>query len=112
VTPQQAKELVPVLTAYAEGKVVQFRVPEAVSPLWHEWTDYSSEQTHLHMDFCNLYAEWRIKPSPREWFVGVPSWDRHTILKWAATPAHAHILMQRDHAKTTYDVVHVREVLP
>lgn len=55
MTRERAKELLPVIQAYAEGKAIQARlVPE-------RWQDYSGDDP----DFQNPEWLWRIKPEPR-----------------------------------------------
>jgi hypothetical protein len=98
VTPAQARDLVPVLTAYSEGKVVQYRC----GAQWHDFKgdDHDSDEPYL---FGCHAVEWRIKPQPREWWFcpvcGSISVDKHVF--------------HRTHVShTVEEVVHVREVLP
>ena len=53
---ERAKELLPIIEAYAEGKVVQWRAD------FDEWTDDDNFNPDLHLDY-------RIKPEPREWWI-------------------------------------------
>jgi hypothetical protein len=55
MTRQRAKELLPVLQAYADGKTIQIK--DQASGIWRD-IDY----THFHD-----VIEYRVKPEPREW---------------------------------------------
>lgn len=59
MTRKRAKELLPVIQAWAEGKGVQHRCH--VDPFWH-----NAENPTWNEDF-----DYRIKPEPREWWVNV-----------------------------------------
>lgn len=63
MTRDEAKKLLPVIQAFAEGKDVQFygRVDgqTALGPIWHDTDDPS-------FDEC---TQWRIKPEPLECWV-------------------------------------------
>lgn len=58
---ERVKELIPVLQAYAESKVIQYKVSED-----SRWIDCGPNQT---LDFNYYHHEFRIKPSPtyRPW---------------------------------------------
>jgi hypothetical protein len=58
MTRERAKMLLPIIQAYAEGKVVEYRITPS-SP-WR--FDYHETQ----LSFCDKY-DYRIKPEPREW---------------------------------------------
>lgn len=59
----QAKELLPIIQAFAEGKTIQARIPENDHDFEvTEWTDCTAP------DFIEV-AEYRIKPLPREWWI-------------------------------------------
>lgn len=53
MTPQEAKELLPIIEAYANGETVQYRLPG------EDWEDSSN------LDFTDPVAQYRIKPKPR-----------------------------------------------
>lgn len=55
---KSAKQLLPVITAYAEGKSIQY-----YSKLEKRWVD-----TGDAVDFSDPPDQYRIKPSPREFF--------------------------------------------
>jgi len=60
---ERARELLPIIQAFAEGKTIQARIPENDHGFdVTEWTDCTAP------DFIEI-AEYRIKPSPREWLV-------------------------------------------
>lgn len=54
MTREQAKELLPVLQAYAEGKTVQMK------NFGGDWMD---------CEFCLTGNEWRVKPEPRDFWL-------------------------------------------
>lgn len=58
MTRERAKELLPVIQAWAEGKVIQSR-PKNRDCVWNDLT---------HADFRD-YHDYRIKPEPREIWV-------------------------------------------
>jgi len=60
MTPERAKELLPIIQAYAEGKYIQAR--DEATDLWF---DVSSEDIY----FENDYIEYRIKPEPKVIYV-------------------------------------------
>lgn len=66
MTPDQAKELLPVFTAYSEGKTVQWASQET-----EYWADYVYNQCGSHQPciFLNPRFRWRVKPEPREWWL-------------------------------------------
>ena len=59
---QRAKELLPIIQAFAEGKEIQIR-----RSIGGRWDDLTIEP------MWNGVAEYRIKPEPREWFLNVIS---------------------------------------
>ena len=65
MTPAQAKELLPIMTAYAEGKVVQSRIKADVKAGHTAWYDFVDNS----LLFLAPHREWRIKPEPREWWI-------------------------------------------
>ena len=60
MTPERAKELLPVITAFAEGKKIQYRHRGAV--VMSGWGDADMA---VFSDDC----DYRIKPKPRRVFV-------------------------------------------
>lgn len=59
----QARELLPIIQAFAEGKTVQSKHPlEKVG----EWGWFSQATPSF-----TPTVEWRIKPEPREWVIDV-----------------------------------------
>lgn len=64
MTRDQAKTLMPVIQAWAEGKTVQQRYHRITEDKW------------IDAALCNLdneAIEWRIKPEPREWWISIKS---------------------------------------
>ena len=61
MTPERAKELLPIITAFANGETVQWRRDWGASPT--EWRDYNVQQGP---SFTSLVA-WRIKPKVPEY---------------------------------------------
>ena len=60
MTREEAKKVVPILQAFADGKTIQYRPYEG-----RPWRDLSSDE-HLDADHPRRY---RIKPEPREIWV-------------------------------------------
>lgn len=60
MSPEQAKELLPIIQAFSEGRAVQYRWP-----MNGPWTDADK----LVLDGN---AQWRIKPQPAEWWLCYP----------------------------------------
>lgn len=60
---ERAKELLPIIQAFAEGKTIQAqnRRPQTSN----DWVDAVDEFLFFDSNDWN----WRIKPEPREWFV-------------------------------------------
>ncbi len=54
MTRERAKELLPIIQAYAEGKQVQ-------TLIGNSWDDISDPDFYAH-------TKYRIKPEPREWW--------------------------------------------
>lgn len=66
MTPHQASELIPIMQAFADGKVVQMWMPDhepgaACLGVWVDQKDPSFDVRY----------KWRVKPEPREWMVVV-----------------------------------------
>ena len=56
MTREQAKELLPIIQAYAEGKTIQYKNKEG------EWADVTFEE---NLSFINTPSKYRIKPDPK-----------------------------------------------
>lgn len=52
---EKAKELLPIIQAYAEGKVIQFRQPDGV------WVDVDTQD---EAEFSHAAKDYRLKPAP------------------------------------------------
>jgi hypothetical protein len=60
VDREQAKALLPIITAYAEGKTIQFL--SIASNNWETSAGYS---------FAESVDRYRIKPEPKEWWIAI-----------------------------------------
>jgi hypothetical protein len=60
---EQAKRMVPIVTAIAEGKTVQFRWDDG------QWRDIDPHSSNTHYN-CEP-ERWRLKPAPQEWWICV-----------------------------------------
>lgn len=61
MTQEHAKKMLPFITAYAEGKPVQYRI---IDPVITSWMDSGN------LGFENPRCEYRIKPEPRRlWYI-------------------------------------------
>lgn len=58
MNPERAKKLLPVIAAFADGKVIQVKLFDRI--VEHPWEDY----TGGNANFFNDQWEWRIKPEP------------------------------------------------
>ena len=56
MTREEAKELLPIIQAYAEGKTIQYRNVVC------EWEDVTIEED---LSFADNPSEYRIKPEPK-----------------------------------------------
>jgi len=80
-SPEKVKELLPILTAYAEGKPIQIRKGEG-------WTDLD------RYSFTSPVSDYRIKPEPvevKKWLV--LNTDNHTIYSAHEREEHADALL-------------------
>ncbi len=68
MTKEQAKQLLPVIQAWADGKAIQYRPTHGmagnVADKWFE------PMEGYNPCFDSRTAEWRVKPEPRRWWVG------------------------------------------
>jgi hypothetical protein len=95
---ERAKELFPIIKAYAEGKDIQFRLDDDG---WHDVVE------SLALTFPAEDYEYRIKPEPREYFILQNRGDALDVkIRLAGTMAD---LKAKYHPQ--YDVIHVKEVL-
>lgn len=77
MTRKEAKELLPIIQAYAEGKTIQYRVNEETN----EWKDIDNPV------FNDLPSDYRIKPEPtyRPFKTKEECWDemlKHQPFGW------------------------------
>lgn len=56
MTREEAKELLPIIQAYAEGKTIQYKNSEG------EWEDVAFEE---NLTFIDAPSKYRIKPEPK-----------------------------------------------
>lgn len=69
---EQAKELLPVITAWIEGKNVQFKYRDTDG--WTEWQDYDYSpdvQIDSHPAFDSNVHKWRIKPEVKKGWINI-----------------------------------------
>lgn len=66
MTRERAKVLLPIIQAWAEGKIIQWRFPQSPNPKNREWDTITFEPT-----FDTTAAEYRVKPEPREFWIGM-----------------------------------------
>ncbi len=95
MTRAQTKSLMPVLVAWSEGRTIQVR--DLTSPEW--WVDFTSEHGP---DLSSIRWEWRVKPTPREFWVVVG----HDGTIHGASSCSAGTKMFAG-----CDIIHVREVV-
>ncbi len=94
MTPQQAKELLPIIAAFSEGKEIQC---EGMS--CGKWV------TPLEPNF-SPELKWRIKPEPREFWVNEYA---SGVVRWYDTPNEAD--QNRRGAGDFLRTIHFREVI-
>lgn len=96
MTRERAKELLPLIQAYAEGKIVQAKLVNVERDTW-------DDQATPYFESDNL--AYRVKPEPREFYIAVNSDGR--FCGAYASLSHAKV----SHSPPT-TLIHVREVLP
>lgn len=57
MTRDEAKQLLPIIQAYAEGKKIEYRIFEGGQPVWHDYDEHC---------FTSSPDRYRIKPEPIE----------------------------------------------
>lgn len=72
MTRDRAKELLPVIQAFAEGKAVEFRLHDS-----RHWEDAAQSGPSFVSLTWNDHCEYRIKPEPREWWLTFEKGDPH-----------------------------------
>lgn len=94
MTPQIAKDLLPIIQAYADGKTIQYRLNP--SETFHDCSNLSFQEPAEH---------YRIKPEPREFWIGTNAKDGNGVfVGWAYDN-------QKDAADCSGRPIKVREVL-
>ena len=88
---KRAKELLPIIQAFADGKDVEFSNRDG------DWESFVVGEDSFNLSFDN---KWRIKPEPREWYVALDTGDPYECTAFSNMPDPA-----------IGDVVHVREVI-
>lgn len=91
MTRDEAKALLPIIQAYAEGKVIQIATKEG-------WKDLANPPC-----FTMAVDRYRIKPEPREWWINVYNNGDKT--------AYSAKDIADDCAGFRIDCIHVREVM-
>ena len=95
MTREQAKELLPVITAWADGKQIEWLNNET-----GKWMSFELE----HWPFFEEPHKWRIEPEPRRWWIWFPANGSGIIAELDDGPP-------RVRAKGDI-LVHVQEILP
>lgn len=102
MTRERAKELLPIIIAYAEGKVIQAKF-NSIPDKWHDRSG--------GMSFDDTKIDFRIKPELREFWIHSYS-DNTQYLHGSKKSAQD---AQRNYYRTgqvlTSDIIHVREVI-
>lgn len=102
MTRERAKELLPVIAAYAEGKTVQYKpnlTPQS------EWRDVSI----IVGDCLDGDSFYRIKPEPRVWYACLyHDQDSHRGCLWEK---HKDAMNQAQACSVGGDVIKVQEVI-
>ena len=99
MTREQAKELFPIIQAFAEGKTIQFKYPDMVG-----WCDVIGD---IWVDTPEY--KYRIKPEPREFWINEYARARHPELESPAYPSKE--LAQSICSVNCIGQIHLREVL-
>lgn len=93
MTPERAKELLPIVQAFADGKQVEWRNPKCPDGEWHPYLG--------GIRFDDEHVLWRVKSELREWWI-CPKCQLATQVN-----------VQDCHCgRCTRPYIHVREVLP
>lgn len=71
MTPQRAKELLPIIAAFAEGKTIQW-LDDSEKP--RLWRDFHASNISFEPELVTF----RIKPKPREFWIVVWSDNSYT----------------------------------
>lgn len=61
MTREQAKKLLPIMQAFAEGKTIQYYC-KSENPYW---VDIGPNEVNQNVDFSNDTSRYRIKPKPK-----------------------------------------------
>lgn len=106
MTPQQAKELLPIITAFAEGKEIEINVASDKSePRWIK--------IHDNPTFEGKIENYRIKPEPREWWLLVAVGQRampEVFDSEKEVKNHVKELKESYYRTTDFEIVHVKQV--
>ena len=94
MTRERARELLPVIQAFAEGKQIQFECGGRFEDL-----------TINHIDLTE-HRQYRIKPEPREWWILSSEGWYHGVYS-SKEPA----IKEGQYRGKPFEVFHVREVL-
>ncbi len=72
MTRDDAKQLLPIIQAFADGKTVQYGSCHGLNT----WVDAT------HPTFDTLGTQWRIKPEPREFFLALNEGNQSVKYGW------------------------------
>lgn len=95
MTKERAKELLPIITAFAEGKTIQATHGE-------DWKDIDCPNWEA------TGARWRVKPEPRVWWVNVPKGE---AFRSEITNAYSDQVTASNYCPHDYKPIKVQEVL-
>lgn len=90
MTQEQAKQLLPIIQAFAEGKQIQYKVID------DQWRDLHDTRFELNV------TDYRIKPEPREFWIEILE---NSVLYKANAKSPHHKTYENS------EVIHVREIL-
>ncbi len=86
MTREHAKELLPIITAFANGETIQFRIDNT-------WITQTAD---ADFDFSLNPSDYRIKPKPREWFLVRPAGCSDLIAYSNPIPAYKDMICVRE----------------
>jgi hypothetical protein len=103
MTPQRAKELLPVIQAFSEGKAIQCatRTPDGQQTNWIDITCFNPNDD----EHAVIY---RIKPEPREFWIVADKPAIHADVCFSRHDAESKMSTRNP---TFSEIIHVREVL-
>jgi len=92
MTRQQAKELLPIITAFAEGKIIEYKHKNLKPSSFgtpSEWTEHQED-----FKFDTITFMYRIKPYPREFWIHKDPDGMMFVFTYRAYPDDIHVIEQ------------------